>query len=241
MSRVRGTRWKNNKLCSFLLAPGRKKRRVEYRRPDIWRDLECVQMVIAVKVVVTVVHNHIAPLCGYLHRLAAGAVVVAKLLLGLAVPRLYFTLARPRQIECSKPTGWSILLARSFGPVPRFRLRSFRISDVILLAVASWWNSSSRFVRYQSVSRGLITTGEPGDRLTSVRAWYKPNWPRPRFPEKDETRCIPWIEQRLALLRSFPGLLKMEARYTGETELCAVCVDGRRVVSRSTQRREISL
>lgn len=137
MSRVRGTRWKNNKLCSFLLAPGRKKRRVEYRRPDIWHDLECVQMVIAVKVVVTVVHNHIAPLCGYLHRLAAGAVVVAKLLLGLAVPRLYFTLARPRQIERGKPTGWSILLARSFGPVPRFRLRSFRTCDVILLAVAS--------------------------------------------------------------------------------------------------------
>lgn len=127
-------------------------------------------MVIAVKVVVTVVHNHIAPLCGYLHRLAAGAVVVAKLLLGLAVPRLYFTLARPRQIERGKLTGCSILLARSFGPVPRFRLRSFRTCDVILLAVASWWNSSSRFVRYQSVSRGLITTGEPGNRLTSVRA-----------------------------------------------------------------------
>lgn len=200
-------------------------------------------MVIAVKVVVTVVHNHIEPLCGYLHRLAAGAVVVAKLLLGLAVLRLYFTLARPRQIERGKATGWSILLACSFGPtfIPRSRLRSFRISDVILLVVASWWKNSSWFVRYQSVSWGLIITGELGDRLTSVRAWYKPNWPRPRFPKKDETRCILWIEQRLALLRSFLGLLKMEARYTGGTKLCAVCVDGRRVVSRSAQKREISL
>lgn len=95
-------------------------------------------MVIAVKVVVTVVHNNIEPLCGYLHWLAAGAVVVAKLLLDLAVLRFYFTLARPRQIERGKPIGWSILLACSFGPafVLRFRLRSFRISDVILLAIA---------------------------------------------------------------------------------------------------------